>query len=52
MIEADPARSTNALWADFKKSERIEVAYTKFSSFIAEIGFSRDPETKRFQRNG
>ncbi|WP_439406382.1 hypothetical protein ACNJX9_33885 [Bradyrhizobium sp. DASA03076] len=51
MTEADPARSTNRLWAEFKEKEGCEVAYSRFSRFLAEIGFSRDPATKLLQRN-
>jgi transposase len=51
MIAADPARSTNRLWVEFKEKERFEIAYSRFSRFLAEIGFSRDPTTKLLQRN-
>ncbi|WP_370108044.1 helix-turn-helix domain-containing protein [Bradyrhizobium yuanmingense] len=50
MIEADPAHSTHALWKKFNKTNGLAVAYTSFSAFIAEIGFSRDPATKRLLR--
>jgi hypothetical protein len=51
MVEADPSRSTHALWADFKKGGGIDVAYTGFASFIAEMGFTRDPGTNRLERS-
>jgi transposase-like protein len=51
MIEADPSRSTYALWADFKENGGIDVAYTSFARFVAEIGFARDPATNRLERS-
>lgn len=50
MIEADPARSAHALWKKFNEINKLTVAYTTFSAFMAEIGFSRDPTTGLFHR--
>jgi hypothetical protein len=50
MIEADPARSTYALHRKFMEREKMNVAYTCFSSFITELGFVREPTTKKLQR--
>lgn len=50
MIEADPVRSTHALWKKFNEINKLTVAYTTFSAFMAECGFSRDPATGLFQR--
>lgn len=50
MIEADPRRCTHALWKHFNKTKGLTVAYTSFSAFVAEIGFSRDPATKLLAR--
>lgn len=52
MIEADPGRSTHALWKNFKETQGLDVAYTSFSHFIAEIGFARDPRKGLFRRIG
>lgn len=50
MIAQEPARSTNALHKEFMEREQMKVAYTRFSKFIAELGFARDPETNRLRR--
>lgn len=50
LIEEDSARSTYALHKDFMEREKIKVAYTCFSQFIRELGFARDPETRRLVR--
>jgi transposase-like protein len=50
MIEASPARSTHALHLEFMKREQLKVAYTRFSSFIAELGYGRDPKSNRLQK--
>ena len=50
MIEAGPSRSTNQLWSDFT-TNGVRVAYTSFSRFIGELGYSREPATNRLIRN-
>lgn len=50
MIEADPLLSTYALCKRFNKTNGLGVAYTSFSAFIAEIGFSRHPDTGLLRR--
>jgi|1186.fasta_scaffold55699_4 hypothetical protein len=47
MIAQEPARSTNGLHKDFMEREQMKVAYSRFSKFIAELGFARRPETNR-----
>ncbi|MET4274824.1 MULTISPECIES: helix-turn-helix domain-containing protein [unclassified Bradyrhizobium] len=50
MIKAGPLRSTYALHAEFMKREQMKVAYTRFSRFIVDLGFVRDPQTRCLQR--
>lgn len=50
MIEAEPGRSTHALWKEFNKTNGLDVAYTSFSGFIAELGYERDPKSNRLQK--
>ncbi|GLR92103.1 hypothetical protein [Bradyrhizobium iriomotense] len=41
MIEADPARSTDRLWAEFKEKEGFDVAYRGSPASSRRWGFAR-----------
>ena len=50
MIEADPSRTTKCLYAEFMSRQKMKVSYTRFSAFVAELGFARDADTRRLKR--
>jgi transposase-like protein len=50
MIEEEPSLSILALHKAFRAREKFNVAYSRFSQFIAELGYVRDPQTGRLRR--